>query len=88
MIMMHDKMQIIFLNTLRVTLGTPSPSRPHHHLPHGLLSLSPLPVATAEPQGRRPKAAGALCPPPLFPRSGGRRGGPLCPKPPPLKSIC
>ena len=39
MIMMHDKMQIIFLNTLRVTPGTPSPSRPHHHLPHGLLSL-------------------------------------------------
>ena len=55
--------------------------------PRGALLLFPLFSAAASPRSRRPKAAGALRLPPLFPVKGGGRGWQLCQKPLPLSSI-
>ena len=71
----------------QVTLDRPWPSCGWESVPGAARLLFPLPEAAAELQGRRPKAAGALSTPPLFPSARRKKAGQFCPKAPGLLSF-
>ena len=71
----------------QVTLDRPWPGCGWESVPDATHSLFPLSRAAAELQGRRPKAAGALSTPPLFPSARRKKAGKFCPKAPGLLSF-
>ena len=71
----------------QVTLDRPWPGCGWESVPDATHSLFPLSRAAAELQGRRPKAAGALSTPPLFPGARRKKAGQFCPKAPGLLSF-